>query len=191
MNGYQPKRFPKVRALVGVVAILLLLQASVSVFSAPPPPSWAPPTIYKNSAKTDVKLGEQVIFNVTITNRQSPDDPLVPVTWYNVTVTDVFSSSLTIDEVSVGGTYDGYTTVDQTVIVTATSLAPGEWFVASIKTTVKAWPGPSGIITNTALVEFEDDAGNPGVPALSNPAVITVEEPVRVFLPIILRHQSP
>jgi fimbrial isopeptide formation D2 family protein len=178
-------RFRPVRAFVGLALVLLLLQGAVAVMSDPPP-SWSPPEIHKHADSTQVGVGGTVEFVVTVANPTAPPDPLVPVTWYEVQMTDVLSPSLTLDDLIVTGDYDDHSVDGNTVTVTAAKLEPGESFVITMTCTIATHPGPGQAITNVATLVYEDETGDPGEPLTSDPVTVAVS--YRVMLPILYRN---
>jgi uncharacterized repeat protein (TIGR01451 family) len=168
-------------ALAVVLLALLVVPGSAAVPDQPPSVSY--PEIHKHSDEDAIGLGDHVQFTVTVRNDSEPPPPLD--TWYNVRATDVLSPSLAIDTVDYSGDHS-YSVVGNTVIVTATTLAPNEIFTFDIHCTVVSIPEPEPVITNTALLQYEDETGEPAVSVTSEPVVITVLR--RTFLPTILRN---
>jgi fimbrial isopeptide formation D2 family protein len=188
MNRKGTVHVPVLRTLVGLVLALALLQGTVLV-TATPPPTWTPPEIVKIANKTHMGIGDQVRFTVTVTNPASPPPPSVAVTWYEVHATDVVSPELHIDNVGVTGTYSSVNIVGNTVVVAANTLAPGQWFVATIDCTLVGPAEPGSSITNYATVDYEDDTGDPGEPIHS--ALVTIKVDYQALLPVVFRRYGP
>ena len=170
-------------ALVVVLLALLVVPGPAVLSTQPPTVSY--PAINKIlGGETVFGLTDQVEFTVTVWNELEPTLPLVPTTWYNVRATDVISPGLAIDTVNVTGSYDDYSVVGNTVVVTATTLAPGEYFAFDIHCTVVSIPEPDPVITNTAQLDFEYEDGQPEGPLTSDPVTITVLR--RTFLPVVV-----
>ena len=169
--------------LVALILALLLMPGPAVLSTQPPTVSY--PVINKIlGGETLTGFGDDVEFTVTVWNELEPTPPLVPTTWYNVRATDVLSPGLAIDTVNVTGSYDDYNVVGNTVVVTATTLAPGEYFAFDIHCTVVAIPEPDGVFTNTAQLDFEYEDGQPEGPITSDPVTVTVLR--RTFLPVVV-----
>lgn len=170
--------------------VLIVLMLIVIAWPGPAamsmrPPSVSYPAIYKTlGGETLFGLNDKVEFTVIVGNELDPSPPLQPQTWYNVRATDVLSPSLVIDTVEVRGSYDDYSVTGNTVVVTATTLAPGDWYAFDIHCTIASIPQPEPVITNTARLDFAYEGGEPEGSLISDPVVVTVLR--RSFLPIVL-----
>ena len=170
---------------VPIVLLLMVLVWPGPAVMSIRPPTVSYPAIYKTlDGETLFGLNDKVEFTVVVGNELDPPPPLHPQTWYNVRATDVLSPSLTIDTVEVTGSYDDYTVVGNTVVVTATTLAPGEWFAFHLHCTVASIPQPDPVIINTARLDFEHESDQPEGPITSEPVTITVLR--RTSLPIVV-----
>jgi fimbrial isopeptide formation D2 family protein len=176
------------RILGGLVLALVLL-LSTTLVAATPPPTWTPPEIVKVANKTHLAIGDQVRFTVTVTNPASPTPPQVAVTWYQVHATDVISPELHIDNVGATGSYSSVSIVGHSVMVTANTLTPGQFFVVTIDCTLVGPAEPGSSITNRAMVDYQTETGDPGVPVSSE--LVTINVLHRYFLPIAPRQYHP
>ena len=171
--------------IVPIVLLLMVLVWPGPVVMSIRPPTVSYPAIYKTlDGETLFGLNDKVEFTVIVGNELDPPPPLKPQTWYNVRATDMLSPSLAIDTVEVSGSYDDYSVVGNTVVVTATSLTPGEWFAFHLHCTVASIPQPDPVITNMARLDFEHADGEPEGPLSSDMVVITVLR--RTSLPIVV-----
>ncbi|MFC2031532.1 isopeptide-forming domain-containing fimbrial protein [Chloroflexota bacterium] len=171
------------RGLIGILLVLGLLQSSVPVLSDPPG-TWTPPLISKGVEETEVVIGDPIEFTVVVNNPASATGPDVAVPWYEVVATDVISPGLAIDLAVPAGTFDAWSVVGNTVVVTASELLPGEWFSVDITCTLVSPVQPWLVITNTASLEYEDETGDPGARVVSDPVPVSVVGHW-LFLPIV------
>jgi uncharacterized repeat protein (TIGR01451 family) len=153
-----------------VLALILVMAfSSLALAQDPTPSTWKPPTVTKTASPTSVGLGEQVVFTFVVVN---PGTPGVDTTWYNLRLTDVLDAALRIDRVTT--TMGTATITDQTVVVNGgITLAPGEYFEAKIYCTLVGPVPSSGVLTNSATLEYTNGIVDPQPP-------VTVETEVKI-----------
>jgi len=167
-------------ALAAILLATLVLPGPVADISGQPPTTTFP-AIYKMiGGGTIFGLGDQVEFRVTVANELSAE----AITWYNVRATDEVDPRLRVDGISVHGTYDTASLAHNTVVVTADSLLPGQYFWVDIYCTIVSGPGSDPIVANVAQLVFENEAGDPFGPLASDP--VWIELVGRLFLPVVL-----
>jgi uncharacterized repeat protein (TIGR01451 family) len=160
----------KKTCLAMVLALMLVMALSpLALAQDSTPPTWKPPTLTKTASPTSIGLGEQVVFTFVVVN---PGTPGVDTTWYNLRLTDVLDKALRIDNVTT--TMGTVSITDQTVVINGgITLEPGAWFEVKIYCTLVGPVPSSGVLTNSATLEYTNGIVDPQPP-------VTVETEVKI-----------
>ena len=152
-----------------------------------------PPTIVKKVSAECLDVGQAVRFTVTVTNPPASENA---VTWYKVRVTDEIDPALRIDEVLVSqssGELGAAGAMDSEagnrVVAEIKELKPGESLVITIDCTLMEVPSPWRLITNSAVLVYEDAGGEAQPPIQSNQ--VSIRARACVFLPFETREFTP
>jgi hypothetical protein len=136
-----------VLVLLGMVLASLLVAAEIQGQTAdgavPAQPSPFPPEIYKFADDHYLGIGDPVTFMIGVLNREWHG-----VTWFDVALYDEVPAEFLIDEVTVIPPDLEPVIIGNRVAVTATSLAPGEWFAVNLDCTLVGPAEPHEEITN-------------------------------------------
>lgn len=153
-----------------VLAVMLVMAlAPLALAQDPTPSTWKPPTLTKAASPTELALGDEVVFTFVVVN---PGAPGVDATWYNLRLTDVLDAALAIDNVTT--TMGTVNITGQTVVINGgITLAPGEYFEAKIYCTLVGPVPASGVLVNSATLEYTNGVVEPQPP-------VTVETEVKI-----------
>ena len=160
----------KKTCLALVLTLMLVMALSpLALAQDPTPPTWKPPTLTKTASPTSVGLNEKVVFTFVVVN---PGTPGVDAAWYNLRLTDVLDKALRIDNVTT--TMGTVNITGQTVVVNGgITLEPGAWFEVKIYCTFVGPVPSSGVLTNSATLEYTNGIVDPQPP-------VTVETEVKI-----------
>jgi len=154
---------------LGLALLLVMAWSPLALAQEPTPPTWKPPTLTKIASPTEVGLGEKVVFTLVVVN---PGSPGVDATWHNLRLTDVLDPALRIDKVTT--TMGSVHITGQTVVINGgITLAPGAYFEVKITCTLVGPVPSSGVLTNSATLEYTNGAVEPQPP-------ITVETKIKI-----------
>ncbi len=153
-----------------VLAVMLVMAlAPLALAQDPTPPTWKPPTLTKTASPTTLQIGDEIVFTMVVVN---PGTPGVDATWYNLRLTDVLDAALRIDNVTT--TMGTVNITGQTVVINGgITLAPGEYFESKIYCTLIGPVPASGVLTNSATLEYTNGVVEPQPP-------VTVETEVKI-----------